>query len=293
MQSMQLPTLLAAANAQHGTTFTLADRYTYGESSSGAYAVIDATGRYGVLKWVPAGIGLARLHEIAATTARLRTCGYPAPQYFVAGCIPHACYSIQERLPGTPLEDVPRDLVPRVIQLNELQRGQARPGPRDWPRAIVDPVVYGGDGFCLLDPLRTYSPTTAALLATVQALVRQYQNATYTTDDVVHIDFNPTNILVHNGTISGVIDWHDPQVGDATFDLVTLMFYWWDTSVVRDQLWQYILARISPKVLGVYLAHMIVRQVDWSIRHHGPEVTTQWVRIAQDSLAQCAAAQGR
>jgi hypothetical protein len=287
---MQPRTLLVTVNAQHGTTFTLAGRYAQGESSSGAYAVIDAAGRSGVLKWVPAVTGLARLHEIAATTGQLRTRGYPAPQYFVVGCVPHACYSIQERLPGTPLQEVPRDLVPHLVHLNHLQRGHALPGPRRWPRAIVDPVLYGGDGFCLLDPLRTYSPTTAALLAAVQAVVRQHHDATYALDDVVHIDCNPTNILVHNGEISGVIDWHDPQVGDATFDLVTLLFYSWDTPAVRDQLWQHILARISPQVLQVYLAHLILRQVDWSIRHYSPNATTRWVRIAQESLAHGAAA---
>jgi len=290
---MQPSTLLTAINAQHGTTFTLVDRYVQGESSAGAYAVIDAAGRSGVLKWVSAATGMARLHEIAATTGRLRTRGYPAPQYLVVGCVPHACYSIQERLPGTPLREVPRDLVPRMIHLNHLQRGQALPGPCDWPRAIVDPVLYGGDGFCLLDPLRTYSSTTAALLTTVQAVVHEHHDATYATNDVVHIDFNPTNILVHNGAISGVIDWHDPQVGDATFDLVTLLFYSWDTPAVRDQLWQYILTWISPQVLRVYLAHMILRQVDWAIRHHSPDATTRWVRIAQESLAHGVAAQRR
>jgi len=288
---MQPSTLLAAINAQHGTTFTLAARYAHGESSAGAYAVIDDAGRDGVLKWVPAVTGLARLQEIAATTGRLRARGYPAPQYFVAGCVPHACYGIQERLPGTPLAGVSRDLVPHLIHLNELQRGQALPGPRAWPRAIVDPVFYGGDGFCLLDSLRTYSPTTAVLLETVQAVVRQHHDTTYATDDVVHIDFNPTNILVHKGNISGVIDWHDPQVGDATFDLVTLVFYSWDMPAVRDQLWQHILTRISPQVLRIYLAHMILRQVDWSIRHHGADATTRWVHIAQESLAHCAVAQ--
>jgi aminoglycoside phosphotransferase (APT) family kinase protein len=156
---------------------------------------------------------------------------------------------------------------------------------------VIETVLYGGDGFCLLEPLQTYSTATAELLHRLQTIVAHHQTAQYATDDVVHIDFNPTNILVHNGAISGIIDWHDPQAGDATFDLVTLVFYSWDTPAVRDQLWQHILARISPTVLSVYLAHMILRQVDWSIRHHGPQATTRWMRIAQESLAWCAAAQ--
>jgi hypothetical protein len=281
--------LLTAVNAQHDTTFTLAERYPHGESGSGAYAVIDVTERRGVLKWVSDPTRGARLHEIAATTTQLRTSGYPAPRYFVVGCVSTVCYTIQEMLPGRPLQRVPLGLVPRLVQFNELQRGHALPGPRDWPRPIVAPVLYGGAGFCLLDPLRTYSSATATLLMTVQAIVRQHYAASYATDDVVHIDFNPTNILVHNGTISGIIDWQDPQAGDCTFDLVTLLFYSWNTPAVRDQLWQHILTRISPQVLGVYLAHMSLRQVDWSIRHHGSQAVSQWLRVAQASLARCAA----
>lgn len=284
---MHAVTLLNIINQQHRTTFTLVERFAHGESGFGAYAVIDATGRRGVLKWTPQADRIERLQAIGAATTRLRARGYPAPLYLVIGSLPTACYAIQEMLPDEPLQIVTSELIHRLVQLNQLQRGLAMPGQRDWPRPIVDTVLYGGDGFCLLQPLRTYSLETAELLRTLQALVAQHRDEHYETGDLVHIDFNPTNILVNNGAVSGVIDWQDPHAGDCTFDLVTLLFYTWDDVVVRDYLWQHIIERISPGVLSVYLAHMILRQVDWSIRHYAPHATTTWLRIAHESLAHC------
>ena len=37
----------------------------------------------------------------------------------------------------------------------------------------------------------------------------------------------------------------------------------------------------STGVLGLYLAHVIVRQVDFSIRHHGAATVDQWLTYAR------------
>lgn len=46
-----------------------------------------------------------------------------------------------------------------------------------------------------------------------------------------------------------------------------------------------ILERTRPIALAVYLSHLIVRQVDWSIRHHDAATIARYVRIAHDILA--------
>jgi len=279
-------TLLATINARHGTSFVPGDRYADGESDFGVYAVSDAAGRRGVLKWFPDPSLVDRLGEIDAATARLRERGYPAPLSLVVGSTPAASYAIQEMRPGVPLRVVTPELVPSLIVLNALQREQAIAGRRDWPGRIVDSILHGGDGCCLLDPLRVYSPATAELLATLQALVARHQDDRYETADLVHFDFNPTNILVEDGAISGVIDWQDPCAGDRAFDLVTLLLYAWDSPAVRDPLWRHVRSQVGHGALGVYLAHMILRQVDWSIRHYGSRETASWLRIAREALAQ-------
>jgi hypothetical protein len=181
------------------------------------------------------------------------------------------------------------EVVPRLLELNSMQRGLSMPGRRDWPRRIVDTVLFGGDGYCLLVPLQTYSSETVELLAMLQSIVRRYGDDIFETNDLVHFDFNPTNILADQGTISGVIDWQEPCSGDSTFDLATLMFYAWGVPLVRDLLWRHLLQRIEPGVLGVYLAHVILRQVDWSIRHHGESEIRYFLACAREMLSACRA----
>jgi len=258
--------LLVHVNARHGTTFKLVGRYSRGEN--GAFAITDSAGRRGVLKQEPSVRTPGRLQEIAAITDRLRAAGYPAPRYLVVGGGPDACYSIQEALPGAPLPSVPAGLVPDLLRLNALQRDRGMPGQNEWAGRVIDPVLYGGDGYCLLDPLRAYSPATAELLDVLQAIVSAHADGPFETGDIVHFDFNPANILVHDGRVGGVVDWQDPCSGDCTFDIVTLFYYSYDAPAVRVQLWRHLVGQASLAVLGVYLAHMVLRQVDWSIRFY-------------------------
>lgn len=149
---------------------------------------------------------------------------------------------------------------------------------------MVDTVLSGGDGYCLLDPLRNYSTTTAELLNVLQTLVTKHAGEEFQTNDIVHFDFNPANILVHEGTISGVIDWEGTCTGDCVFDLATLLFYQYDRQDLRELLWTEALERSGPGPLRVYLAHMILRQTDWSIRHHSSAIVQDYLRRAETVL---------
>ena len=102
--------------------------------------------------------------------------------------------------------------------------------------------------------------------------------------EVVNLDFNPFNILIENGQISGVIDWEGACAGDCTFDLATLLFYSYDIPEVREQLLHTIRERVSPGILSVYMAHMILRQVDWSIRYHDRATVDYYLRVAKNIL---------
>ncbi len=62
--------------------------------------------------------------------------------------------------------------------------------------------------------------------------------------------------------------WDAAYAGDAIFDIATLLFYSYEYLAVRERLWQYALERASLNLLSIYLAHLILRQVDWSLRHH-------------------------
>lgn len=207
------------------------------------------------------------------------------PVYRSSGIIETYTYSIQEELPGVPLDAVTLEILPRLLELNALQIGRGAASASEWPLPITEPVLVGGDGYCLLDPMRAYSTATANLLRSAQAYVQAYGDGPFMTGDIVHLDFNPANILVTDGTISGVVDWEGCCAGDCVFDLATLLFYSYDNEAVRERLQRHILARTTPATLAVYLSHLIVRQVDWSIRHHDGVTIARYVCIAHDILA--------
>lgn len=130
----------------------------------------------------------------------------------------------------------------------------------------------GGQGYCLHTALLGHSQESRSLLATLQALVLTYKHAVPVARDIVHFDFQSANFLVDQGNISGVVDWEGVQAGDRGFDLATLLFYCYEDPELRRMLWEYSLAQSSGAVLAVYLAHLILRQVDWSLRHHSADI---------------------
>ncbi len=81
-----------------------------------------------------------------------------------------------------------------------------------------------------------------------------------------------------------MIDINPPVlVGDRAFDLVTLLFYSYDHEQARDLLTARLSEPASPRAASAYLAHLILRQVDWSLRHHPDAPATRRHRLALTS----------
>jgi hypothetical protein len=267
--------LLQRLNALHQTTFAFLEKYPDGEQ--GAFAVTDHLGKQWVLKWTPDARNVSWMQGAQTVTDRLRRLGYPVPQYLFIEGIPEGIYSIQSALPGTPLRTLTTTLLPRLFELNELQLGQAIPGRKDWHQEVIHTVLLGGEGYCLHASLQQESQRTADLLQNLQALVRAHQDEPHRMNDIVHGDFQHSNILVQAGQISGVVDWDDCGAGDGIFDIVTLLFYSYDLVDVREQIWNYALERASLNLLSVYAAHVILRQVDWSLRNHDHSTSERYI----------------
>ena len=89
--------------------------------------------------------------------------------------------------------------------------------------------------------------------------------------DVVHFDLNPANILHVDGRLTGVVDWTVPFTGaaqgDRGFDVATLLFYVYDVDATRHQLWACVLDISGLAWTAIDLAHLVLRQVEWSMRH--------------------------
>jgi Phosphotransferase enzyme family len=245
----------------HGTAFRSAGRYVGGEV--GAERLLDGDGRAFALKRQPPGFA-------PLVTERLRERGYPAPHYVVVA----ETYSVQEELPGAPLGgwDVP--FTARLLELNDLQEGCAIGTDRSWPATIVESVLEGFEEFMVLETLERHSDEGRELLACCRSAVERHAHLLTTNDDIAHMDFTADNVLALDGEITGVIDWGGARSGDRAFDLATWSYYAPSDAALRAT----VVERIGEKGLSVYLAHMAIRQADWSIRHHGEGAGWQTVR---------------
>jgi Ser/Thr protein kinase RdoA (MazF antagonist) len=274
--------LITHVNQLHGDSFRLAGRYAGGEQ--GAASLVDEDGARYVLKFYDAA-QLPQLRYAQATTKRLREAGYPAPAYRHIGRAGKHGYSVQTALPGEPAHVLSEAQVRELCTLNAIQARRAAPTALRWPEPVVSPMLQGGAGFCLLGPMRAYSPDTAALLATTQAAARAMAGASLPQDDVVHFDWTHANMLIAEGNLSGVIDWDGVCAGDRAFDLATLLFYSADGPTVQAMLWEALREQAAPQAIRLYLAHLAHRQVDWSIRFHGPAEVARWLARAWELLA--------
>jgi aminoglycoside phosphotransferase (APT) family kinase protein len=101
--------------------------------------------------------------------------------------------------------------------------------------------------------------------------------------DAVHGDFHPTNFLVADSRITGVVDWTGVGSGDRHFDLVTLRFSLhgrrMDGQVVAA-LDEY-LEQAPPDTVRAAWAHMSLRMVDWATRFYSPEDVENWLDLVE------------
>lgn len=279
---MEPSQLLQTINHTRGTTFSLLQRYPDGEQ--GAFAITDEQGKHYVLKWNVDTSSLRNLEDAKAITDLLHSHEYPVPRYVLLGHALTGIYSIQEALPGSPIQHVTAKFLPCLLDLNGLQRNRALTSQRNWHQEAVETVLYGGNGYCLHTSLREHSRETAQLLQELRRLVATHRDVPHRTNDIVHGDFQQANILIHNEQVSGIVDWSAPGMGDCVFDLITLLFYAYDDPAMRQQLWQSALEHASSQLLSVYCAHMILRQVDWSLRYHDQATSAQYIKQGQALL---------
>ncbi|MBN6050539.1 aminoglycoside phosphotransferase family protein [Nonomuraea sp. RK-328] len=221
---------------------------------------------------------LTRGPDVRAFLDVARAGGIPAPRYELV----HPPVVVQELLPGSP--PGPSTLGAAVRSMAEVNR-RARgllAGRPDLPPLPLH-LREDGPGFCLHEPLRVHDARTRRLLGQIEevgAAVPEVLDG----DDLVHTDFHTGNVLVDGtGRVTGVVDWDGAARGDGRFDLFTLRFDLErrapELRVLLDELMAGDLAP-APMAAACW-AHMSLRQVDWSIRHHTAADVTAWLDIAE------------
>jgi hypothetical protein len=206
------------------------------------------------------------------------------------GQIAGLVFWVQERLPGTALDPGPgvagvARLLPELIGLNDAQAGLGT-GPGGWPSLLLGTLTTGGDGYCVHSTLEA-RPGSRDLLRVVRRIGDRCGPAVPAGGDFVHYDFTPANLLSDGTSITGVIDVNPPVLaGDRAFDLATMLFYCYDHDRARERLRARLLELASPQAARAYLAHMVLRQVDWSLRYHpAAPATRRHLRLARLVIA--------
>ena len=273
--------IVALINDRHGTHFRLGRPMGGGESGC-THSILDDQGIELILKW---GEGSEfRVRPTLEITRRLRALAYPAPEFILASSGNEVRYLVQRMLPGRPGAALTPALLERVVELNRLQDEAASDFVEGWPARIVESVEKGFEDWCVHDSLATHSRQTAALLGEVRRVVAGVAGAHFRTADAVHFDFSTANLLVEHGEVSGVIDWNGCCAGDRAFDLTTLAFYALEEPDVATWLLDRAREISSAPAIALYLAHLIVRQLDWSIRNHDQPTVTRYLNISRSAL---------
>jgi hypothetical protein len=218
---------------------------------------------------------LDQVRDLDAAVRRLRERGYPAAALTGFGCADGLLFWVQELRPGATVElgsgmpDVATltRLLPDLLRLNSAQAG-LETGGQLLGDLLRTTLAVGGDGYCVHATLERH-PRTRGLLAILRRTGEQYGADIPDRGDYVHYDFNTANILSDGNAVTGIIDMNPPVItGDRAFDLATLLFYVYDHDGLRSGLRTPLLELAGPGVAAVYLAHMVLRQVEWSVRHY-------------------------
>ncbi len=267
--------LLAHINSRHGTTYSLGGKCAGG--TRGAYEVVDAQSNPAIFKFGPDSRWLARLHQAEHVAARLRRVGYPTPRNLAVGVGPDGhWYQLQQFVVGVP---IPGPLSPEHVQLllalNDLQAAHHPPpgaGWADWSRHARDVVFADASGWA--SALHACSPQTRNLLHALQARARPFVATPLPTDDVVHGDFLPENVLVRDGRVAAVIDTAALGYGPRVLDLARV-FMWWYADMdhaARRLLRERIAAIATPAERAICLACQIIDVLAFVIEYHPGDV---------------------
>ncbi len=143
-------------------------------------------------------------------------------------------------------------------------------------------VFVGESGWT--DSLRQYSSGTRALLAQLEQVTAGKETCVARTSDLVHGDLGPSNVLVAEGKVTGIVDWDAAGCGDRALDLSKLLFYSYEHKPIHKPIQSLLRERIATMsgrdALTVYLTYNILAQLDWSIHHHSQAVIEEWVATA-------------
>lgn len=233
-------------------------------------SLVDLDGRAVVLKAWPLDAPATRHLPIALRHMEtMRRKGVVVPRVLESGELAGHSYVAYERLPGRWPARVTAHLLRQLVGVVDTERGAAPDEGRAWAHAL-HAMLFTGDPLLDITPsVLEAHPAGRVLLGEARACLQACDPALLTGGDLVHGDFAPENVLVHQGRLCGVIDWEQCRTGDARFDLIGLLF---DielgakaTPTVSAQLRHALRQRLPAPLLALYTAIYAVRYTSWAI----------------------------
>ncbi|MDQ2850521.1 MAG: aminoglycoside phosphotransferase family protein, partial [Actinomycetota bacterium] len=203
----------------------------------------------------------------------MRRRGYPTPACLGVGATATHVWHLMEFVDAAPAPELTLSLVEQLIEIVELQAGQATETHDHWSYAwrLATGQEYGQD----LDPsltaavseLSRYSANVSALVERLRPMYAGTQPPPEA-PDMVHADFNPDNVLVRNGAVVAVVDIGNAGSGTRATDLTTLQWYTFQDPLdgARRLLWTRILDLIGWEQAAVLTATKILTQLEFPIR---------------------------
>jgi hypothetical protein len=276
---MSLPESLEVVREVHGLSFTVKGRSSHGASSDGAWFATDDDGRPVVLKWFPDEGTALRYEMLERSLRELRRRGYPVPEHGPILVVPGATVIVQGVLPGITGHRMGPQVVERILELNELQADVVAPANTlPWGAFVRHSLLEGEVGWAMHEPLRLHSTRTRRLVERIERTGATCEARWFPRDGIVHLDLHQGNLLLDgDDSLSGVVDWDGACDGDHRFDLVTFAHNLESTGMgaLAGPVWKTIEATVEPPVLKAYVTHLVLRLVDWQIRHDPADVTNQ------------------
>jgi hypothetical protein len=229
----------------------------------------------------------------------MRRRGYPTPAWLGVGATATHVWHLMDFVDAAPVPELTPSIVEQLMEIIELQAGQACEPYDHWSYAWR--VATGqGSAVAGLDVNETpeqsllrqsvarlsgYSSEVSALvgrLGLVCADVPPPREA----PDMVHADLNPGNVLVRDGAVVAVVDIGNAGSGTRATDLTTIQWHTFHDPLdgVRRRLWTRILALVGWEGAAVLEATQILLQLEWPIRHGRHDVVAAVVKRGHHAL---------
>ncbi|MFI5692852.1 phosphotransferase family protein [Kribbella sp. NPDC051586] len=210
---------------------------------------------------------------------RMRGRGYPTPAWLGVGATATHIWHLIDFVDAAPVPELTPSLVEQLMEINELQAGQASEPYDHWSYAwrLATGQEFGQD---LAPSLSRAVAALSGYSAVVSALVERLRlmcadvSPPRAAPDMVHADFKPDNVLVRDGAVVAVVDIGNAGSGTRATDLTTLQWHTFQDPLdgVRRRLSTRILDLVGWEGAAVLVATQILVQLEWPIRHGDHDV---------------------